>query len=500
MSDKEIYTLSENTIRKLRDDHFRILRMLNDLLARGGNNGGDDDNNTVLYRNDGAEQVPQYGVMRVTGWDSQYRVHLVDKPDADEPQCLYLINGHFPTSAGASGFGYGPHGSAEVLYDPADGAPQPGEMWGPRDDWKLRKSGHGFVIFGGARTENGLSIVQAAQTCCGEFVRFKLTEDLTTGGTAEAVIRVYTTTGYQDGPEILVTDWYAITNHAPGSTRGMWQGTTGMEGWARRSEVNADPDGPPEYDIVWMEQYAFDAEATLTESLADGTATAVVTASWHQGIEPGSTITVHDDRGAFPDTEAGCKASVSRSEYADPNNPDEPYYKAVHCTRTIKKAKATLLVPMCGTSLATGQWYDWTALPVGDHVVTVEPTGIVNADTLHYGSYGDTIYCERINNGVPGLWRVYDVTKHPHTVTLDLGIVSAQTGSGLQDQFVRTKVTAALEICQPPVPEILFAFGDCPTTYGSAMTSSLTVLDDSEDKSDDAGEFDAAIISPVLGA
>jgi hypothetical protein len=106
--------------------------------------------------------------------------------------------------------------------------------------------------------------------------RFKLTEDLETGGSAEAVLRIWNGEEYIDGDEITVWDWWGISQNG----RGMWQATSNAEGWAIRREVNANPEGAPEYDIVWMEQFAKAVEFTLTTGFVSGEASATVTASW----------------------------------------------------------------------------------------------------------------------------------------------------------------------------------------------------------------------------
>lgn len=174
------------------------------------------------------------------------------------------------------------------------------------------------------------------------LVWFRLTSNLSTGSSASATARAYwpsgggvygAESGAADSPEtITVYDApYGITNHSPGQTRGMFQGVTGMEGIAILRE-NAEGT-PRQFEVIWMEQYAFAIEFTLTSrfSGSDGaqTATATVTASWHQGVEPGETVTVHDDQGRWEDAPIGDKGTAWRSEYADPTHPETPYYKVI---------------------------------------------------------------------------------------------------------------------------------------------------------------------------
>lgn len=283
------------------------------------------------------------------------------------------------------------------------------------------------------------------------IARFKLTAALNTGSNTTAVIRTFDGTTYNDGEAIKVFDWWAISQ----TGRGMWQGFTGMEGWAIRREKNADltPGAPPEYDIVWMEQYAFWVEGTLT-SLFDeeGVATATVTASWHQGVEPGSSITVHDDHDPpmFPRAVAGSNFSAARSEYADPDNPDVPYYKVIQCQQIALTARAILAEVMCGS----GE-FAITSFTVTSHSpynMDISPGTAFN-DFAHKGEAGDTIWLQWDDTLFD--YVITNVTKKNQTVVFDVRVFG--------DYIQTFETECAVEYCQPPSWVDKIPLEDCET-------------------------------------
>lgn len=173
--------------------------------------------------------------------------------------------------------------------------------------------------------------------------RFRLTTNLSNGGEAAAVLRIWNGDAYVDGAAITVVDWYGVSQGG----RGMFQGVTGMEGFCYRRELGA------KYDIIWMEQYAFGIEFTLLSRFVDGEATALVEYSWHQGIAPGQVVVVHDDTGRFTNAVPGNKGTAWRSEYMDAGNPANPWYKVVHC-QVVWAIGFTLLSDMfAGAAVAT---------------------------------------------------------------------------------------------------------------------------------------------------
>lgn len=105
------------------------------------------DTDTIRWMtvsNASGEDIPGGGLVRVTGSDAD-GVLIVDKPNVDSQSPLMIAN---PWGALTGDYGVA---SAEdmipAVYDPADGTPAVGEMWGAKSgEWKLRKGFTGFVI------------------------------------------------------------------------------------------------------------------------------------------------------------------------------------------------------------------------------------------------------------------------------------------------------------------------------------------------------------------
>lgn len=286
------------------------------------------------------------------------------------------------------------------------------------------------------------------------IARFKLTANLNTGSSAAAVIRTFNGAAYADGAAIKVYDWWSISQGG----RGMWQAVTNMEGWAVRREVNADtsPGAPPEYDIIWMEQYAFAIEATLDADISAGAASATVTASWEQGVEPGSTVTVHDDSGIFPRAKAGAKCVAIRSEYADPNTPGSPYYKLVECQQIALTARAVLGEEMC----SAGEYAisSFTVTSHSPYNQNINPATAFN-DFNHHGDAGDNVWLNWDDTLLA--YVIIDVTKKSVDLTIDV------SWDATTRCFEKTVVNAAIEYCGTPVVSNIICAEVCPTQSGS---------------------------------
>lgn len=276
------------------------------------------------------------------------------------------------------------------------------------------------------------------------LTRFRLSGSLSTGGQTNAKILTYNGVDYDVSAEtITVIDWWGATGGMPGLTRGMWQGVSGMEGWCRKRERPADEETPPEqdeYEIVWMEQYARVIEFTLTEGFTAGESPgASVTASWGQGVAPGTTVIIHDPQGRWTDAIEGCKGTAIRDEYADAANPGTPHYRVVSCQRAAKRARATLNASMCGSGVSfTG----WTVYQQGEFVADAG-SGLVFNPAGHRGMVGDSIWLERVNNTTPFQWHVVDVEKH----AMELLTCATTIVDGVLDKCC---ITAAVEVCELP--------------------------------------------------
>jgi hypothetical protein len=106
--------------------------------------GAPDETSIVRYfrvKNQVAEEIPAYGVMRITGVAADGTVE-VNKPNADS-QALICFNG--PTTIPANGQGRATtDGPTRVLYATGDGTPaaaNPPQVWGAANGvWTLRKA------------------------------------------------------------------------------------------------------------------------------------------------------------------------------------------------------------------------------------------------------------------------------------------------------------------------------------------------------------------------
>lgn len=181
--------------------------------------------------------------------------------------------------------------------------------------------------------------------------RFRLTANLQMGSNAPAQRLAFNGIAYTAIQTIRLFDApYPITPDAPGTTRGMWSGIASMEGWARKREVQMDVGGPPEYEIVWMEQYARFIHFTLTENMGATTAqeaAANVDYAWGQGDTPGATLIVHDDQDMWRWALTNAKGTAIRNEYLATNTPQTPYYSIVAIQQQMLYGEAILQETMC---------------------------------------------------------------------------------------------------------------------------------------------------------
>jgi hypothetical protein len=101
----------------------------------------------VAVYNSTAEEIPAFGLMRMTGIDSEGIV-TVAKPNTNS-QVNILINSPVPIPASSYGVGHN-QSPAAVLYDTADGTPALDEVWGAESgSWKAGKGKTGAKIVGG---------------------------------------------------------------------------------------------------------------------------------------------------------------------------------------------------------------------------------------------------------------------------------------------------------------------------------------------------------------
>lgn len=163
------------------------------------------------------------------------------------------------------------------------------------------------------------------------LVRFRLTEALSLSGEADAVIlnRVF------DDPDWVWEVGDAIVVVDTSTTPGFNSGAVGYEGWAIPG-----PDDEGTYLIVWMEHKAKIIDYRLTSNFSGTSATATVL-DYHDGHDPGSTVTVYD-----PQARGGgwhrydCKGKAHWS-------PENGQYEVYDCELVCKKFKGVLVYDIC---------------------------------------------------------------------------------------------------------------------------------------------------------
>lgn len=115
--------------------------------------GGPAGNNLQVWpaRNPGSEEIPPFACVKIDGamfrGDDQVIFNL-SKADTFGAQWGHGFNGPVPLAAGGDDYGQITFGPIAVgVYDTADGTPEVGQFWGPRNgDWKLRKDTGGFRV------------------------------------------------------------------------------------------------------------------------------------------------------------------------------------------------------------------------------------------------------------------------------------------------------------------------------------------------------------------
>ncbi|MGQ0633044.1 MAG: hypothetical protein ACT4QC_00385 [Planctomycetaceae bacterium] len=143
----------------------------------------------TVFRNDSGEQVPAFGVLRLTGvavLEPARVVLTAQKPDTYGCQYQCAINGPTPVPAGKYGV-CTRLGLLPALYDAADGTPAFGERWGPRSGtWKLKKHTGGFRVLGVTNGGKGLALVEHQP-----FLRFRGVTDEAIASGADGVVSIY---------------------------------------------------------------------------------------------------------------------------------------------------------------------------------------------------------------------------------------------------------------------------------------------------------------------
>jgi hypothetical protein len=234
---------------------------------------------------------------------------------------------------------------------------------------------------------------------------------------------------------------------------GMWNGIAGYRGWAKK-RPGAFEDGEDvrqKYDVVWMERPAQKIRFTSTEYMgASSGGQMAATVDWfdHQGKDPGSSVTIHDPAGLFPDAFSG---AAGIAYY----NNRQKRYEAVECHRVVDRATATLTGNTCpGDTINIS---GFTGYSCGEFI-GAPPTTPTTASGSIAGLSGDTVYLRRISNALPNPeWQVIRVTKHAIEFMTDWQAVDADRK--IQGKFK----TGYVESCESADPEWedLYTGGEC---------------------------------------
>ena len=328
----------------------------------------------------------------------------------------------------------------ELTSELAAGTLASAEIWLPDEFFELHASGiiitvrDGLLVAGeslpvGTRllahwylTPFPHWIVSIGSAPAPEVVRFELIGELSLTGHAKAKLKKPAGGGVWEDTDPVVE----IEVFDPYRPEGMWNGYAGYQGFALpRGQTYTDPgedEEDPEddeereaYDVQWMERIAQAIEFTAAEymgaTIDDQLAASLVTWFDHQGKDPGSTVTVHDPQGQFPDVFAG---AVGKAQYDN----HAKKYRIVNCQRVALFATAQLTADTCPDAESISIT-DFTIHPTGNYVGAPPTTPTAVAGSIA-GLAGDTVWLRRTTNDMPAPgWEVVRVTKHAVDVVID---------------------------------------------------------------------------------
>jgi len=117
---------------------------------------------SIPFRNDSGEQIPAFGVFKVTG-----SVTITDfgqalkaeKPDTYGSQFIHFVNGPQPVDGTKIGYCANPSQPVYAKYDTGT-TPANADLWGPDSSFDLKEDVGGFQIIGGVVSGRVL-VVQA---------------------------------------------------------------------------------------------------------------------------------------------------------------------------------------------------------------------------------------------------------------------------------------------------------------------------------------------------
>lgn len=298
------------------------------------------------------------------------------------------------------------------------------------------------------------------------ITRFRLTQNLTLGSSAMAVILTPDGGGgYTVGDAIYVYDWFNT------GSPGMFSGRVGYEGFA---VIRAAGD----YDIVWMETPAKWLTFVLDEDISE-TAPAVWSASatvsyYSHGRLLNATQTVY----AANETFRRC------AEFAGGiaiYNDQLARYEIIRCEQLAVNATAVLTSAMCDAEneFFDGEWpiEDFNGFGAGENILFPADPLYVSNPYNHKGKAGDKVGLEYGHPGYADKWVIVWVALHEIDVITSVG----QTGCSL----TRAKVTVSVELCTDPGTAdeygetgVPFSFIHYKTTcIGGVITTQYQVVD-----------------------
>jgi hypothetical protein len=120
------------------------------------------DKYEIPFKNESGEQIPAYGVFKVTetvNVTGHGPILKAEKPDTYGSQYIHFVNGPQPVEDTKIGYCANPSQPIFAKYDDAD-TPANAELWGPDSSFDLKKDVGGFQIIGGAVSGRVL-VVQA---------------------------------------------------------------------------------------------------------------------------------------------------------------------------------------------------------------------------------------------------------------------------------------------------------------------------------------------------
>lgn len=289
------------------------------------------------------------------------------------------------------------------------------------------------------------------------LIRFRLSQDLSLGSNAMAVILTPDGAGgYTTGETIYVYDWFS------GGEPGMFSSKTGYEGFAVLRSEGA-------YDIVWMETPARWIYFTLDEDMHDVEgetyyiAGATVTEYHLQGRLIEEFIEVYDINGHF---KLGLTGAKGTAEYNDQYD----RYEVVTCEQMVVRARATLDGAMCQES-GSFAIDNFVGIPFGEHVQAPDPLPANVLNTYnHRGRNAAKVILEYGQSGTS--WTVVGVELVEVSAVIDV----------IVDECVLEKQThlIVVETCQnPDTPVAVGNVGGNPysfTQYKTECVAGVLIL------------------------